>query len=111
MHSYELRFAFRVYIVLACASISEHYASNINTKKDNFESSSRNVSDLQIRRQYDWAKMPLSVSTNRTLSCVKLFKLTGIDVFIVIMKQIRRILHTRRPVRSVSTKRTLRCLL
>jgi hypothetical protein len=32
-----------------------------------------------------WAKMPRSLSTNRALTCVKLFRLTGISMFIIII--------------------------
>jgi hypothetical protein len=34
------------------------------------------------RRHLDWAKMPRSVSTNRTLRCVKLLCCTGISMFV-----------------------------
>jgi hypothetical protein len=44
----------------------------------------------------EWAKMPQSVSTNRTLTCVQLFCLTGISMFIIITSIIIVILYSFR---------------
>jgi hypothetical protein len=49
-------------------------------------------------KMLDWAKMPRSASTKRTFRYVKLFCLTGISMFIVIIIELKHDWYPNSPI-------------